>query len=83
MGECFRSISTDLPFSLADLCVEAQLGLEHQFQIPGDQLLRISVPFWGPDRPKHAVAHWCGHCLGMGEMWVGYETALTVQLTQT
>lgn len=45
MSDHIRSPSTDLPFSFADLCVEAQLGLEHQFHITGDQLLRISVPY--------------------------------------
>lgn len=46
MGEHIRSPSTDMPFSLADLYVEVQLELEHQLQITGDQLLRISVPYW-------------------------------------
>lgn len=32
MTDHIRSPSTDLPFSFADLCVEAQLGLEHQFR---------------------------------------------------
>lgn len=71
MDEHIRSISTDLPFSLADLCMKAQLGLEqeHQFQVTSDQLLRISMPYWAPSQTQTC----CCPLVWTLAFWMGCE----------